>query len=65
MTNNSFFIDCNSWNDFQTKLGSDKKLEWICQKNNHKSWFATPSNIKPTSTKQGSWCPECWKEKTK
>jgi hypothetical protein len=44
-------------------LGSDKKLEWTCQKNNHKSWFATPSNIKPTSTKQGSWCPECWKEK--
>ncbi|MCX6192571.1 MAG: zinc-ribbon domain-containing protein [Flavobacteriia bacterium] len=44
-------------------LGSHKKLEWICQKNNHKSWFATPNNIKPTSTKQGSWCPECWSEK--
>ena len=44
-------------------LGSDKKLEWTCQKNNHKSWFATPGNIKPTSTKLGSWCPECWSEK--
>ncbi len=27
MTNNSFFIDCNSWNDFQTKLLSLNKKE--------------------------------------
>ena len=46
-------------------LGSDKKLEWTCQKNNHKSWFATPSNIKPTKIKKGSWCPECAQERKK
>lgn len=44
-------------------LGSGTKLEWSCNNNNHPSWWATPSNIKPTKTKNGSWCPECDNER--
>lgn len=35
-------------------LGSGVELEWECNKN-HRSWFATPSNVKT----KGSWCPKC------
>lgn len=34
---------------------SRSKLEWKCHNHEHKSWFATYSNV----IKNRSWCPEC------
>ncbi len=36
--------------------GAVSKLRWKCEKNHE--WLATPSSIK-----QGSWCPKCFRER--
>jgi hypothetical protein len=38
-------------------LGYHRKLDWQC-KHGHK-WSTTPSSIKGTEKRKGTWCPEC------
>ena len=35
-------------------------FEWWCKKNNHGYFKATPNNLR-----EGSWCPECFRERQK
>lgn len=42
-------------------LGVNKKMLWKCDDINHKEWLATYSKV----LSDGSWCPECAKEKNK